>query len=271
MKKVLVLSGGGAGGCFQVGALEVLYGTGWRPDLIIGTSVGALNGAALSTGDMEQVSSIWSAIRRKSDILTLKWWWPFGNGLHSMKPLQKLVTKVLEASPHTEFWPCCVDLVTRELFYPSNQKESPEQMVQWTLASAAIPGIMELPQGRYADGGVREQFPIGRAIDAGADEIVAIGCNPAIITKLGWNAGSNWISTALRAVDIMEDETLLGDLAACERVNQTVQDGTAEPGKRYVKLTKVLPDWREIDTLDFDPQKIERGRQHGREVMTRLL
>jgi predicted acylesterase/phospholipase RssA len=46
----LVLQGGGAYGAFQTGVIEALYNRGFRPSIIVGTSVGALNGAKLAEG-----------------------------------------------------------------------------------------------------------------------------------------------------------------------------------------------------------------------------
>lgn len=45
---VLVLSGGGSLGAAQVGVLRSIYRAGFRPAAIVGTSVGAINGAFLS-------------------------------------------------------------------------------------------------------------------------------------------------------------------------------------------------------------------------------
>src|SRR5512139_3913298 len=42
-----VLGGGGARGAMQVGALRALVEAGFRPDLLVGTSIGAVNAAAL--------------------------------------------------------------------------------------------------------------------------------------------------------------------------------------------------------------------------------
>jgi len=50
-KKALVLSGGGVKGAFQAGFCNYLAQIGWKPDLIVGTSVGALNGAFLCQTD----------------------------------------------------------------------------------------------------------------------------------------------------------------------------------------------------------------------------
>ena len=46
----IVMSGGGSKGAFQVGALKRLYEAGIRPQIVCGTSVGALNGAKLAEG-----------------------------------------------------------------------------------------------------------------------------------------------------------------------------------------------------------------------------
>ena len=43
-----VLGGGGARGAFQVGALRALHEAGLRPDLLVGTSIGAVNAAAIA-------------------------------------------------------------------------------------------------------------------------------------------------------------------------------------------------------------------------------
>lgn len=61
-----VLSGGGARGALQVGALRALLEHGERPDLIIGTSVGAWNGAWLAMGPtlerMETMARVWASV-----------------------------------------------------------------------------------------------------------------------------------------------------------------------------------------------------------------
>lgn len=54
-KKALVLSGGGARGAYHVGVIEALIEAGWMqdgrgPDIIAGTSIGAINAAALASG-----------------------------------------------------------------------------------------------------------------------------------------------------------------------------------------------------------------------------
>lgn len=55
MKKALVLSGGGGRGAYHVGVIQALVELGWMddgrgPDIIAGTSIGAINAAALASG-----------------------------------------------------------------------------------------------------------------------------------------------------------------------------------------------------------------------------
>lgn len=49
-KKALVLSGGGGRGAYHVGVAQALAERGWTPDIIAGTSIGAINAAALASG-----------------------------------------------------------------------------------------------------------------------------------------------------------------------------------------------------------------------------
>jgi NTE family protein len=64
-KKALVLSGGGARGAYHIGVIEALVAHGWMedgvgPDIIAGTSIGAINAAALASGlRVEQLKQHW--------------------------------------------------------------------------------------------------------------------------------------------------------------------------------------------------------------------
>src|SRR5437588_12285788 len=64
-----VLSGGASLGAVQVGMLRALYERGIRPDLIVGTSVGAVNGAFIASREptlrtVDELGSIWRGLRR---------------------------------------------------------------------------------------------------------------------------------------------------------------------------------------------------------------
>ena len=82
MKKNLafVLSGGGSRGAMQAGALRALIEGGYTPDLVCGTSIGAINGAFLAVHGFElrQVCRNWSRYGRvtvNQDLLPTNLWW----------------------------------------------------------------------------------------------------------------------------------------------------------------------------------------------------
>jgi NTE family protein len=64
-----VLSGGASLGAVQVGMLRALYERGIRPDLIVATSAGAINGAFIASRPQtvetaDELAAIWGRVRR---------------------------------------------------------------------------------------------------------------------------------------------------------------------------------------------------------------
>src|SRR6478672_749908 len=64
---VLVLQGGGALGAYQVGVYEALHESGIAPDWVIGTSIGAINGALIAGSKpderIEKMCEFWSRVQ----------------------------------------------------------------------------------------------------------------------------------------------------------------------------------------------------------------
>ena len=58
----LVLEGGGARGAYQIGAWKALAEAGVKIRGVAGTSVGALNGALICMGDVENAQELWENI-----------------------------------------------------------------------------------------------------------------------------------------------------------------------------------------------------------------
>jgi NTE family protein len=71
-KTALVLSGGGGRGAYHIGVYRALVEAGWvedgrGPDIIVGTSIGALNGAAIASGrTLAQLEALWRAMRTEN-------------------------------------------------------------------------------------------------------------------------------------------------------------------------------------------------------------
>ena len=59
-KTAIVLSGGGAKGAYQAGFLRAAIERGFSPDIVTGTSVGAINAAAFMQGDLALAEGIYN-------------------------------------------------------------------------------------------------------------------------------------------------------------------------------------------------------------------
>lgn len=71
MKRALILSGGGARGAYQAGVLRYLEEIQFKPDIICGTSVGAITATAMGCGmNSAEITKLWKSIEaKKSDAL----------------------------------------------------------------------------------------------------------------------------------------------------------------------------------------------------------
>lgn len=261
-KTAFVLSGGGAKGAFQVGVMQKLCDQGIIPDVIYGSSVGALNAAGYAHMGLNKTTEMWLNIKKKSDILSFNWYkLPWASGLHSMKPLQKILDKHIQGKPEFEAIVCKCSMNTGKVVYSSNMKESIEEFRLSTLGSSSIPVAME-PVGEWVDGGVREQVPLQKAIDDGCTKIYVILCNPITIDPINqYNIkGKTWLQNMFRAVeDLMEHETLVNDIEACLEKN-------TDPDYNFIELHIYSPDELLINTLEFNPEKIRAAMKQGREA-----
>jgi NTE family protein len=261
-KIAIVMSGGGAKGAFQVGVLRELINNGAKANCYYGTSVGALNSAAMAYSDIDTLENIWLSIKGRSDILSFNFFsLLFKSGLYSMKPLRKKLQSIVKGFPHTEAKVCYTNLVSGEVAYCSNREVSNDEFIKFTEASAAIPCIMELPNDIYADGGVREQTPLKKAIDDGHDTIYLILCNPITQSPLSEFKlrFPKILSITFRALDLIEHEVYLNDIAVCFAKNQS-------SNYRKINLHVFAPAYQMLDTLEFDHEKIKKAILHGKEV-----
>lgn len=105
-----VLGGGGVLGAHEVGMLRALEETGVRPDLVVGTSIGALNGVFVAAGPgtaVERLTSLWSdeSVREVFGSRVLARLWTLarsGTHLHSSEPLRRMLDELLPVSSFEE-------------------------------------------------------------------------------------------------------------------------------------------------------------------------
>jgi NTE family protein len=189
----LVLAGGGNKGAIQVGMLEVLAEHGFVPDMIFGASVGAVNGAAYA-GDptrrgAERLTEVWRGLTGEDVFpegrLHGPWRWLRQRpAVHTNDGLRRIVEGglVFERLEDAEV---PFEVVATSLSDGQAHWFTSGPAVEAILASAAIPAILppvEIDGEAYIDGGVVDNVPIWRAVDAGADVILVLLCGPPVYT-----------------------------------------------------------------------------------------
>lgn len=185
-KTAFVLAGGGSLGAVQVGMLAELMSAGVRPDMIVGVSAGALNGAFLafdpSVQTVERMARLWSAMTTRA-VLGLSWRSVLGvmglrdhiaspQGLRSL--LQRELGYRLFSEAAIPLHVVCAELVTgREVVI------SQGHVAEAVLASTAIPGVFPPVnhEGRMlVDGAVAGCSPIAVAAALGATRLIVVPC-----------------------------------------------------------------------------------------------
>jgi len=189
MKRALILSGGGARGAFQVGVWNYLQEIGWDPDLICGTSVGALNAVAIGSGmPLEKLMHIWKTLNRgeayRWQLLRFFWSALFARTYRPLMdtgPLRNTITnavdlEALRRSPR-DILITTVNIRTNRInLYDQNTIE-----VDHVMASSALPGFFpwQTIDGQpHWDGGVMANTPLFPALEQGAAEIIVVLLSP---------------------------------------------------------------------------------------------
>jgi NTE family protein len=181
-----VLSGGASLGAIQVGMLRSLVEQGIRPDVIVGTSVGAVNGAFLACRDfssdtVEELAELWRGVRR-GQVFPLEPITGLLGFLGARKNLVPAVALRRLIARHTscerlEELRTPLHVVACDLLAGEEVRISEGPLVEAVLASAAIPGVLPPVEweGRLlVDGGVLNNTPITHALDLGAREIYVL-------------------------------------------------------------------------------------------------
>lgn len=187
----LVLAGGSTRGAIQIGMLQVLAEHGFVPDRIYGSSVGAINGVGFAADPtregVERMSQVWLGIRRE-DVYPqgrLHGPWLYLQQRDAVYANSGLRAIIAEGFPHDRLEDAVVpvEVVATSLTDGGERWFTYGPAIDAVLASSAMPAIfppVEIDGERYIDGGVVDNVPIQRAIDAGATRIVVLLCSPPV-------------------------------------------------------------------------------------------
>jgi len=179
MTTAFVLSGGANLGAAQVGMLTALSEAGVRPDMIVGTSVGAINGAYVAGGgDMAGLRDIWLNLRRRdvfppSALHGLLGSIGRSNHIVPDSGIRRLLDKHLRFR-NLEDAAIPLHVVAADVLNGHDVLFSRGPAAPAILASTAIPGLLptvHIGGVELMDGGVVNNAPISHAFALGATQI----------------------------------------------------------------------------------------------------
>ncbi len=180
-----VLGGGGHLGAHEVGMLSALMDAGIAPDLVIGTSIGAINGAVFASDPteaaVENLRKLWTGLKA-SDVLgssvfaKVKTLARTGTHVEDDRVLRELLTDVLPVE-RIEDLAVTFECVATSIERAAVRYFSEGPLVDAIMASAAVPGLLppvEIDNEHFLDGGLVASIPLDRAIDLGATTIYVL-------------------------------------------------------------------------------------------------
>jgi NTE family protein len=201
----VVLEGGGAKGAYQIGVLQALKDTNINIKAIVGTSVGALNGALMVQNDLEEATRIWKNIKyshvvdvedkilekiSKFDFKDLDFKRIFNKFMQFIKdrgvditPLKNLIAETIDEekirNSKTKFGLVTVSLSDRKPLELYIEDIEDGKLHDFLLASSYLPVFKneKLHGKTYLDGGFYNNSPISMLIDKGYKDIIVIKIN----------------------------------------------------------------------------------------------
>jgi NTE family protein len=180
-----VLGGGGVLGANEVGMLRALLEAGILPDVILGTSIGAVNGAVLasdpSTASVERLTELWTSadeagifsggmLARISTLARTR------THAHPNEPLREALERALPVRLIEEL-PVPFQCVAASIERAAEHWFTEGAIVDAVLASSAVPGLLppvELNGENFFDGGLVNSIPVDRAVALGAATIFVL-------------------------------------------------------------------------------------------------
>ena len=203
VETAFVLGGGGVLGAHEIGMLRALAEAGIRPDLVVGTSVGAINGAFVAAdpaGAAARLSRLWRGDALGRTLSETLWGRAVrlarsGTHLHSIEPLRHVLEDMLPAADFADLelpFHCVAASIERA----SPRWFATGPVVPAVLASCAVPGLLppvELDGEHYFDGGLVHSIPVGRAVALGARTVYVLHVGrierPLAVPHRPWEVG----------------------------------------------------------------------------------
>jgi NTE family protein len=185
-RTAFVFGGGGRWGAVEVGMLQALEEVHIRPDLVLGTSVGAFNGSVIADdagpGGVKRLTDLWNEISgsaifkgglvdRMMNVATMK------PAIHETSELRLILQHVHGADRRIEDLETPFQCVAASIEKAAEHWFTEGPLIDAILASSAIPALfppVEIDGEHFYDGGLVNSVPVGRAVELGATRIFVL-------------------------------------------------------------------------------------------------
>jgi NTE family protein len=262
-----VLSGGASLGALQVGMLCALYEQGVAPDLLVGTSVGALNAAFVASRPQtpetaEELARVWRRLQRE-DVFPVSLSALVGGLRGQRDHLVPDRALRLQVRRYVEFEDLAeaaipVHVVAFDMIEGREVLLSEGPAHDAIAAASALPGIfpaVHIGERRLIDGGVANNTPISHAIELGAERIFVLPTQDRS-NRFG-RPPLGALDTAIYGLGVLMDGRLSADIA------------------RYSSEAELIvlpaPNPQQVQPTDFDHSShlIGQARAAGRVLLAR--
>ena len=275
-----VLSGGGNQGVGQVGMLRALLERGYLPDVIIGTSAGALNGSVIATTPtkegVDRLEEVWLGLRGDQIFPgnMLRHAWNVlrrDDHLISNEGLRGVITA---AGPAATFEELVIPMrvVTTDLITGDEHIFVRGPLHEALLASAALPGIfppVEYNGMTLVDGAVVNLIPISHALAGPIDRIFVLDVSDPI----GERPIRSPLDVAIRAFAISRDQRFELELQWIPKEIQVVVLPPPHDDRTFVDFSgarRIIDEGYELATRTLDLLDAGPGRQRRRRWWRRM-
>ncbi len=208
MKTALVFSAGGMFGAWQAGAWKTLAPR-FKPDLVVGASIGSLNAWAVAGGCAPEVlEQYWleleggGALKMRLPRSPLDGWFDTRHFQRAIEMIYKLYTPVLDVAV------VATDLLRLRPHIFSGKEITLDHLA----ASCALPFVLRQPRigGRiYTDGGLLNALPVWAAVQLGARRIVALDSMPKLsfapvrLANMAIRAAGRWSTPVSSNIEVV--------------------------------------------------------------------
>ncbi len=181
-----VLGGGGVLGAGEVGMLRALLEAGITPDLVVGTSVGALNGAFVAADPTVEttvrLAELWRQMSADGGVFSGSVAQRVGRAvrsrthLHGRGPLRQLLADNLTVA-RIEDLAVPFQCVAASIERAAEHWFTEGSLSDAVMASAAVPGLLapvRIGDEHFLDGGLVNSIPVSRAVELGARTVYVL-------------------------------------------------------------------------------------------------